>query len=271
MEPDIYQMAALFSNLSTQLRGTLANFRLAASQLIPTSQREADPALDAKAAVLDQGYYQMLRLINNLSSVAALCSEDSMPMQDRDLVDLVRGVCGQSEALADLCQLQLRFSCPLARLVCAVNRQGIEQLLFHLLSNALRATPAGGSVTVELKKSGAQVLLSVTDTGCGIDEHLLPILFDRYLHDEAGRSQPHGRGLGLFLCHQIAQAHGGSLMAESKKDVGSRFTLSLPDRKVGKVSISDVPSGYAPTGFNPTLLALADALPSKAWLVRNQE
>lgn len=271
MEPDVHQLAALFSNLSMQLRGTLANFHLASARLIPAAEREKDPALDAKAAVLDQGYYQMLRLINNLSSVASLYSGETLSLQDRDLVELVQNVCRQTESLAELCQLQLRFVCPMEHHVCAVNRQSLEQLLFHLLSNAFRATPAGGSVTVELKKSGNRMLLSVTDTGCGIDEDLLPILFDRYLHREPGNSQPHGLGLGLFLCHQIAQAHDGSLMAESKKGVGSRFTLSLPDRQVGKTALSDVPSGYASGGFNRTLLYLADALPSKAWLVRNQE
>lgn len=271
MEPDVQQLAALFSNLSMQLRGTLANFHMASAQLIPTEAREADPALDAKAAILDQGYYQMLRLINNLSSVAALYSGESISLQDRDLVELVRNVCGQAESLAELCQLQLHFVCSIEHHVCAVNRQSVEQLLFHLLSNAFRATPAGGSVTVELKKSSNRVLLSVTDTGCGIDEALLPMLFDRYLHRESGSSQPRGLGLGLFLCQKIAQAHGGSLMAESKKGVGSRFTLSLPDRQVGKTALSDRPSGYASGGFNRTLLNLADALPAKAWLVRNQE
>ena len=80
MEPDVHQLAALFSNLSMQLRGTLSNFHLASAQLIPAAAREADPALDAKAAVLDQGYYQMLRMVNNLSAVAALYSGEPMPL-----------------------------------------------------------------------------------------------------------------------------------------------------------------------------------------------
>ncbi len=76
-------------------------------------------------------------------------------------------------------------------------------------------------------------------------------------------------GLGLALCRRIAERHGGMLMAESQVGKGSRFTLSLPDRQV-ESSVSDVPFDYT-GGFNRTLLALADALPVRAFLIRNQD
>lgn len=123
---------------------------------------------------------------------------------------------------------------------------------------------------MELRTSGDRVLLSVEDTGCGIDNTRLPALFDRFLHDELLDPLPHGFGLGLPLCRRIAEGHGGSMMAESRPGKGTRFTLSIPDRLVGSRSLSDVPIDYT-GGFNPTLLGLADALPPEAFLLKNQD
>lgn len=272
MEPEMQQLAALFRNVSTQLRGFLSNIHLAAGQLAPAAEREQNPALDAKAAFLDQSYYQLLRLVNNLSAMASLCAGYPLPLQDCDITETVRSLCLRADSLAALRGLTLQVSCGKEQHICAVNQEGVELLLFHLLSNAFKFTPAGGTVTVELKVSERLVLLSVSDTGCGIDDALLPVLFDRYLHEDAAAPQPHGLGLGLFLCHRIAECHGGSIMAESKKGQGTRFTLSIPNRQVGNASVSDVPNVYSTTNsFNNTLVSLSDALPASAFLLRNQD
>ncbi|MEG1988956.1 MAG: sensor histidine kinase [Oscillibacter sp.] len=270
MEIDNTLLLALLPNVATQFRSALGNIHLASAALISPEEREEHPELDAKAALLDQSYYQMLRLVNNLSATAYLLHSAPLPLQDRDLVELIQTQCEKTEALAELMGIELRFSCALPTQICAVNGEAMEQLLFQLLSNALKFTPAGGSVTVELRLAGERVLLSVIDTGCGIDEDLLPTLFDRYLHRELMSPQPHGLGLGLTLCRHIAQGHGGTMMAESKAGVGSRVTLAIPNRKVGISGLSDVAFDYA-GGFNTTLLALADALPREAFLQKNQD
>lgn len=119
---------------------------------------------------------------------------------------------------------------------------------------------------MELKRSGKQLLLSVADTGCvsiGADGPFV----DRCLRPAAPAGPGHGLGLGLLLCRSIAQKHGGGLLAESVPGKGSRFTLSLPERISGN-RVSDVPTAYN-SGFNRTLLGLADALPAAAYTVRN--
>lgn len=269
MEPDQNQLAALFPDVAAQLRGALGNLHLAAAQLAPAAARENDPALDARAALVDQSYYQMLRLVNSLSAAGSLLDDAPLKLQDRDLADLVGELCEKAAALAPLRGLELRFACAPQRHICAVAPEAIEQLLYQLLSNAFKFTPAGGTITVDLRKGPRVVLLSVTDTGCGIPEERLATLFDRYLHAGQMDPVPHGLGLGLPLCRRIAERHGGTLMAESHPGKGSRFTLSLPDRQVGG-GISDLPFDYA-GGFNRTLLALADALPVQAFLLRSQD
>lgn len=259
---------ALFSAIAAQIRGALGTFHLAALQAVPPEARESDPDLDRRAAVVDQSYYRLLRLVNLLSA-AALPENAPLSLQNRDLVDFVGDICDRAGGLAQTLEIEVRFVCALPRRVCAVDPQQLEQLLFHLLSNALKFTPAGGAVTVELRAQSGRVLLSVADTGRGIPPERLATLFDGHIPTGRRDPSPCGMGLGLFLCRRIAERHGGTLMAESQVDRGSRFTLSLPDRQVDG-TVSDVPFDYA-GGFNPTLLALADALPAQAFLIRGQD
>ena len=269
MEPDFEDLSLLFPNLAAQLRNTLSTMHLAASQLAPSRQREQDPALDAKAALLDQSYYQLLRLANNLSDAALLRQQGPLALKDTDLVELVGEICRRTEPLAAELGLTLRFACRMERHVCAAAPRELERLLYHLLSNAFKFTPSGGTVTVELKTAAGQVLLSVEDTGRGIEPERLETLFDRCLHESLMDPRPHGLGLGLALCRAIAQGHGGSIMAQSRQGRGSRVTVSLPDRRAENGTVSDVPLDYT-GGFNRTLLYLADALPSSVFLVRYQ-
>ena len=102
MEPDQNNLASLFPNIAAHLRGALSNLHLASAQLAPPSAREQDPALDARAALLDQSYYQMLRLVSSLSAAAYLASEEPLPLQDRDIVGMVSKTCEEAGSLAPL-------------------------------------------------------------------------------------------------------------------------------------------------------------------------
>ena len=259
--------AALLPNIANQMRSLLSNLYLAASQVIPPEQREQDPALDAKAAILEQSFFRLLRLVNSMSAAEYLSDSQTLSLRDADLVKLVSEVCESSADLAEQLGIQLKFVCAMDRRVCAIHPAAVEQMLYHLLSNALKFTPAGGTVTVELKKSGGELLLSVADTGCGISPEQMEHLFDGYLHTQAVPRR--GLGLGLPLCRAIAERHGGGIAVKSVPGQGSCFTVFLPDRQSG-TQVSDVMPLYA-SGFNRPLMGLADALPAAAYTIRNQD
>lgn len=260
----------LFPNVAAQLRGALGNMEFAVSRLAPPEARDFNCELDRNAAVLYQSYYRLLRLVNNFSDAAKLLDTAPLPLYDRDLTELVGEVCRKAEPMAELLRLQFQFRSELKPHLVAVNPEGLERLLLNLLSNAFKFTPAGGSVTVELKAARGKVLLCVADSGCGISEELMPTLFDRYLHTDRMDPPPHGLGLGLPICQQIARAHGGRLMAVSTPGKGTQITLSLPDRLSGNPVVSDLPFDYA-GGFDRTLMELSDALPSEAFLQRSTD
>ena len=201
--------AALLPNIANQMRSLLSNLYLAASQVIPPEQREQDPALDAKAAILEQSFFRLLRLVNSMSAAEYLSDSQTLSLRDADLVKLVSEVCESSADLAEQLGIQLKFVCAMDRRVCAIHPAAVEQMLYHLLSNALKFTPAGGTVTVELKKSGETLRLTVSDTGCGIPPERMAHLFDGCFQPGHPSPAPYGLGLGLPLCRAIAEKHGG--------------------------------------------------------------
>jgi signal transduction histidine kinase len=110
-----------------------------------------------------------------------------------------------------------------------IDVQRIGRVLNNLVGNALRHTPAGGSISVEAERSGQGILVSVHDSGEGIAEEDLPHVFDRFYRGEKSRSRSTGgAGLGLAIARGIVQAHGGQIGVESQVGVGTRFFFILP-------------------------------------------
>jgi signal transduction histidine kinase len=115
------------------------------------------------------------------------------------------------------------------------------QVLANLVSNALKDTPSDGNVRIEARDAGADpfVAVSVRDDGLGIPADKQGRVFDRLfqvghgdggLHDTRIRT---GLGLGLHLCRELVELHGGAIMLESEEDVGSTFTFTLPKEASG--------------------------------------
>ena len=244
-EKDLQLLAEVLPNVSAQLRSSMANVFAAANRLAPAEAREADPMLDKNAAILTMSCHQMLRLVGNLSAASELVQGGRFRLCNDDIVG---------------------FSASHESHVIAFNAPMLERALLNLLSNALKFTPEGGTVSVRVKCGERHVQLTVADTGRGIEPERLAHIFERYLDtDRLDPAPPHGLGVGLSLCRRIAQGHGGMLVAESAVGKGTAFTLSLPNARSTDLSLSDRRFDYA-GGFDHVLMELSDALPSRAFL-----
>ena len=110
-----------------------------------------------------------------------------------------------------------------------IDAQQIGRVLANLVSNALRHTPAGGTVEVRARPASGGVLVEVSDTGEGIGDDDLPHVFDRFYRGEKSRSRATGgSGLGLAIAKAIVEAHGGQIGVESAPGEGARFFFTLP-------------------------------------------
>lgn len=257
----------LLADAAAQMRMALSTMSSVLNRIIPPEARDADPSLDANAALLYQSYYRMLRIVNNMTAAAELGSDRLLPLRNDDVVSLCRAVCQCTEGLARMRGITLRFLSEAEEHIIALNAGGVERLLLNLLSNAMKFTPKGGQITVTLRVQEEWVELAVADTGCGIPEELLPTLFDRYQH--TGRMDPpvHGLGLGLPICHRIMAGHEGEIFAASTVGQGTVITARFPNRKSLIAHLSDVRFQYS-GGLDPTLLELCDAVPCEAFSVK---
>jgi signal transduction histidine kinase len=110
----------------------------------------------------------------------------------------------------------------------------LQQVVWNLIANAIKFTPAGGRVSLAISRVGPSAVIKVSDTGEGIAAELLPFIFDRFTQGDASVTRPHGGlGLGLSIVRHIVDLHGGRVEAESDgRGRGSCFSVHLPVRAI---------------------------------------
>ncbi|MDE6550856.1 MAG: HAMP domain-containing histidine kinase [Clostridia bacterium] len=106
-----------------------------------------------------------------------------------------------------------------------INKSQMERVAQNILNNAVRYTPKGGRIKVTFHKGKQYYCISISDNGSGISPYKLPFIFDRYYraHNDSG-----GTGLGLYICKEIVEKHGGTITARSKQGKGTKFIIRLP-------------------------------------------
>lgn len=125
---------------------------------------------------------------------------------------------------------EIHFEVHLDETVCAwADERAVEQVLLNLLDNAVKYTAPGGQVRIDGHCAGERVVVSVQDSGLGIEEKYLPRLFERFYRVDKGRSREMGgTGLGLSIVKHLAVAMGGDVGVTSAPGVGSTFSVTLP-------------------------------------------
>jgi signal transduction histidine kinase len=126
-----------------------------------------------------------------------------------------------------------------AHAMAAGDRDRLKQVLVNLLDNAIKYTPAGGRITVEVEEAGDSAVLMVKDTGVGIAADSLALIFDRFFRVTTDRGEV-GAGLGLAIVKSICTAHGGAVSVESSPGAGSIFKVSLPQASPAVVAATSI-------------------------------
>jgi signal transduction histidine kinase len=146
-----------------------------------------------------------------------------------DLTDLILQICSRFQIQSEQFDLVLDYDLPEPLPPMLMDSGRIGQVLTNLIENAMKATPAGGSILVSASVHDNEVQVHVRDTGVGIALEQQEKIFSQYYRLE-DRNSKHGvhLGLGLSICQQIVEGHNGRIWVESTPGQGSRFTFSLP-------------------------------------------
>lgn len=223
------QRKAMVSDIAHELRSPLTNIR-GWLEVTRDGLVDPDPAL---LSSLHEEAVVLQRIIDDLQDLAA--ADAGTLRLRREPVradDLLHQVAAAHRVAADAAGVTLRTE-PWAEADgkpwLDADPVRMRQALGNLVSNALRHTPADGTVTLAARRVGDRVVFTVTDTGAGIAEDDLPHVFDRFWRAEKSRSRrTGGSGLGLAIVRHLVAAHGGTAHAASEPGAGAVFTLRLP-------------------------------------------
>ncbi|MFN9072144.1 MAG: sensor histidine kinase [Cyanobacteriota bacterium] len=232
IQRQIERLISFTADASHELRQPLTAIRaLIGSLRHGEALMGAPPGLQQTVAQIDQTTARMGRLVDDLllltrfdRAIDDRPSMETFPMEElvEDLVDL-----HQAEAAAAGVKLQSRIEA--AGLVQG-SPERLRRLLENLLSNALRVSPPGGTVTVGLRQARGLVQVWVEDQGPGIAPSERALVFERFWQADPARGGAEHHELGLSIARAIAQAHGGQLRAEEAPGGGCRMVLDLPSR-----------------------------------------
>lgn len=190
------------------------------------SQGEVEPErLRRTLEVVDQQSTKLARLINQLLDVSRL-DQGKLDLERRpvDLVRLVNETVIEARTRTGRDDIAMHAPSELPALVDPLR---IEQVLSNLLDNAVKFSPDGGSVDVDVRKDeNGYGRIAIRDHGVGVPEEQRQLIFERLFQDRSGHLG--GLGLGLYISRSIVEMHGGRIWVEDPVDGGSRFVVSLP-------------------------------------------
>jgi signal transduction histidine kinase len=183
-------------------------------------------------AIVYRSSERLQRLVGDLLFVARLdASGLQLHFAPVRLDEIAREVVESSAALARSREIELDFELVDVPSVLG-DQERLLQLVGNLLSNALKFTPAGGTVTVRVFAEGGGAVLEVADTGIGIPADEQDRLFQRFFRSSTATQQAiPGTGLGLVISRAIAEAHGGTIDVTSQVGAGTRFRVELPAQR----------------------------------------
>jgi two-component system phosphate regulon sensor histidine kinase PhoR len=215
------------SNASHELRTPLAGIRASAETLQQGAVDDPE-GRDSFLSMIHEDVERMDKLIAEMLELSRLESgELALNFKDTAPKDLVESAIKQFSAIAAESELELKSTVSADLPHVSVDADRIDHVFTNLISNAVKWTPAGGTITVKCWVDDGTVWFSVADTGLGIEPEHLPHVFERFFKTDAARSQP-GTGLGLSIARHIVDAHGGVISATSTVGEGSEFAFTVP-------------------------------------------
>ena len=245
-----------FANVSHELRtpltlmlGPLEVFQKKSAASLDTVTQEIVQTMHANGM-------RLLKLINDLLELIRLeAGKIEAKSEPLPVAEFVNGLTSAVRQMAKDKNITLETHSAAELGTLLGDRDKLEKIVLNLLFNALKFTPNGGRVWFNAEKSGETFLITVSDTGVGIEEKSLPFVFDRFWQaDGSSKQKFQGVGIGLALVKELAEMMGGTVAVQSQPGKGATFTVTLPFKPA---AVTDIPAAA---------VSFATENPSEEWL-----
>ncbi|TCO76902.1 PAS domain-containing sensor histidine kinase [Marinisporobacter balticus] len=227
-----------FANISHEFR-TPINVILGAIQLTDTYLKDMNGSKDCEKITkmnksIKQNCYRLIRLVNNLIDITRIDSGFlQLNLRNCDIVKIVKDITDSVDPFIAVKNLKLTFHADMDKKIIACDPDKIERMILNLLSNAIKFTKEGDKIAVCIKNTEASVMVSVKDSGIGIKEEHLKIIFERFRQVNKSFIREHeGSGIGLSLVKNLVEMHGGSIGVNSTYKEGTEFIIKLPNKRI---------------------------------------
>ena len=217
------------SNVSHELRTPLAGIR-AAAETLSEGALDDRPAAEEFVGHIQRETDRLTQMVEELLELSRIESGAApMHFAQIDVVALAQDAVRRFGQQAERAGLKLAVDAPGSPVSIIGDAEPLERALGNLIANAIKFTPQGGTVTVAVGREGAHAVLTVRDTGVGIEPEQQARVFERFYKADRGRGSG-GTGLGLAIVKHIVRAHSGTVAVDSRPGRGSAFTMRLPLR-----------------------------------------
>jgi heavy metal sensor kinase len=229
LETAVRRIAQFTADASHELRTPVTLIRTTAEVALQRKDRAAKEYWEALRDILAESE-RTSQVVDSLMLLARADSgKETLECAMADACTIVREAADQGEKLARNAGLEFTASLPGKTVPIQADSNALRRALLILIDNAVKYTPKGGSVKVELETNQDFAIASVSDTGIGISKPDVAYIFDRFWRADKARSrQQGGAGLGLSIARWIVEMHRGSIEVESQPGKGSKFRMQVP-------------------------------------------
>lgn len=235
LQASFVRQRQFMADASHELRTPLSVMKTAAAVTLEQPQREESEYREA-LAMIDRQTDRLARIVEDMFTLArADAGKRELKRQDFYLDELVAETASAAAILAN--RKDVAVEClAIVETHYRADEDLLRQMLLNLFDNAIKHTPSGGKVRVQLAQNGSNHVITIADSGTGIPVEAQPYIFERFYRADQARSRSEeangsggsGAGLGLSIARWIAEAHKGSLSLVRSDDTGSAFAVSLP-------------------------------------------
>ena len=260
-DTDQAQLQAL-SLAAQQLRVPLSNVMTIADLMFPELKEKEQIE---QAAQMRHALFQLMRQISNMADAERYTGLNTANYETTELCSFLREIFEKAGSALKDTNVSIQLTCPPAPVFTIADRECLGRAVYNLISNAVKFSKPGSSVTGKLTVNGKMACLTVEDHGDGIAAHVQGSLFHRYMREPAIEDSRFGLGLGMTLIRSAAAMHGGTVLLEQKDCTRVAMTIAIRKQVPGTLCSPKLRIGEYTGDRDQGLLEFSESLPSHSY------